>query len=83
VSAAFVAVTIQVPSPAALSDAPEILHPLAVPFETVNVTAPVPDPPDVVRASGFPVAPFVDVMLNDFCVAWVIVYTMVALVTGA
>ena len=51
-AAAFVAVTIHVPAVVALRAPLVIAHPVAVPFATVYVTAPVPEPPFVPSASG-------------------------------
>ena len=50
-SAALVAVTVHVPEEAAVSVEPEMAQVEAVPLVVVKVTAPVPEPPDVVRAS--------------------------------
>ncbi len=52
VAAAFAAVTMQVPALVALSALPVIRHPVAVPFTTEYVTAPVPEPPLVARVRG-------------------------------
>jgi hypothetical protein len=60
-SAALVAVTEQVPALIEVNVDPLTAHPVAVPLMTVKVTAPVPDPPDVVRVSGVEKVPEVEV----------------------
>jgi hypothetical protein len=58
--AALVAVTRQVPKLVTVSDVPVTTHPSAVPGTAVKVTAPVPEPPAVVRVSGDPRKPVID-----------------------
>jgi hypothetical protein len=66
-SPAFVATTRHVPALAALNELPEIEQPVAVPLVTVNVTAPVLDPPLVVKVSGFPAVPVTLVTVSALC----------------
>ena len=63
---AFVAVTVHVPGVFAFNTfPPEMEHP-AVPAEvTAKVTAPVPEPPDVVSVSAVPYVLLVDVNESD------------------
>jgi hypothetical protein len=75
-SAALVAVTIQVPALVAFTEVPEITQPVAVPFVTAYVTAPVPEPPLVVKVNDVPKPAFVLVRLNVACVANVKVTVM-------
>jgi hypothetical protein len=69
-SAPLAAVTVQVP--ALVTDKlygidALTVHPLAVPSTATNVTAPVPDPPEVVNGSGVPTTPPVEVSVRG---AW-------------
>ena len=60
-SSAFVAVTMQVPAAVTVSTPPLSAHPVAVPFTTTYVVAPVPEPPFVVRVSAAPYVPEIEV----------------------
>jgi hypothetical protein len=62
-----VAVTTQVPALVLASADPAIAQPVAVPLAAVYVTAPVPEPPLVVNASGVLNVPPVDVRVNTAC----------------
>jgi hypothetical protein len=64
-----VAVTAQVPVLVLDSAEPMTVQPVAVPFTALNVTAPVPDPPEVVKVSGVPNVPDVEVMVRTACAA--------------
>jgi hypothetical protein len=57
VDAALVAVTTHVPVLVTVSELATTVHPVAVPFVTLKVTAPVPEPPVVVSVSVLPKAP--------------------------
>ena len=57
-----VAVTLQVPVDVAVSTAPETLQPVAVPLVTEKLTAPVPEPPEVV--SVIPLTPVVELTVR-------------------
>jgi hypothetical protein len=63
---AFVAVTTHVPAAVAFKDVPLTEHPVPV---TVKVTAPSPDPPDVVSAMFVPIVP-VCFVFDTVSVAW-------------
>jgi hypothetical protein len=67
VSAALVAVTLHVP--AEDTDREEALtrHPDAVPLVAAKLTAPVPEPPLVVKVNGVPKTPAVEVNVSG---AW-------------
>ena len=80
---AFVAVTVQVPGVFAFNTLPlEIEHP-AVPAEvTAKVTAPVPDPPDVVNVMEDPYVPLLEDTVNVDCVALLTVSAAVFDVTA-
>jgi hypothetical protein len=51
-TAAFTAVTMQVPALVALSTPAVMRQPVAVPFVTLKVNAPVPEPPVAAKVSG-------------------------------
>jgi hypothetical protein len=48
----------------AINELPEIVQPAAVPLVTVNVTAPVLEPPLVVKDSDFPTVPVTLVIVS-------------------
>ena len=62
---AFVAVTKHVPPEPAVRVDPETEHEVAVPGVATKVTAPSPDPPEVVKVSGVPKVPLVDETVNE------------------
>ena len=62
-----VAVTMQVPAEVADKVDPLSAQPVAVPFVTLKVRAPVPDPPLVVSANGVPTVPLVEVTVRVAC----------------
>jgi len=64
VDAALVAVTMHVPMLVTVSELPVTVQPVAVPFVTLKVTAPVPDPPLVVSVSALPMVPAREVTLR-------------------
>src|ERR1700712_5174086 len=64
VSAAFVAVTVQVPAVVALSLPALTTQPVAVPLIAVKVTVPLPSPPDAVSVSGVPRTPVSEVTVT-------------------
>jgi hypothetical protein len=66
-SPAFVAVTVQVPALVLESEPLVTVQPVAVPFVKANVTAPVPEPPDVVSVSAAPNVPDVEVTVSAAC----------------
>jgi hypothetical protein len=68
VSAALAAVTLHVPPVALVSVVAWIAQPVAVPFVTLKLTAPVPDPPDVVSVRGVLKTPEVEVTTRAACV---------------
>jgi hypothetical protein len=72
------AVTAQVPVLVLDSAETVMAQPVAVPFTAVNVTAPVPDPPEVVKVSGVPNVPDVDVMVSAACAALAMVTVVAA-----
>jgi hypothetical protein len=57
-----VAVTMQVPALAALSESPTTEQPVAVPLTTLKLTVPVPDPPEVTSVSAVSAVPLVEVI---------------------
>ena len=59
--------TTQVPALVVESNPLEIAQPLAVPLTTLKLTAPVPEPPEVVRVSAVSAVPLIEVTLR---VAW-------------
>jgi hypothetical protein len=80
IEAALVAVTTHVPMLVTVSELPDTAQPAAVPFVTMKVTAPVPEPPLVKRVSAIPRVPERDVMLRTACVPWLSVALLVAVV---
>ena len=75
--AASVAVTMQVPTVAAVRLVPVMVQPVAVPLVTANVGALVPEPPVVMRAIGFSSAAVVARIFSagwGICVATTNVY---------
>lgn len=67
---AFVAVTVHVPGVLAFSTLPlEMEHPAEPAEVTANVTAPVPDPPEVVSVRVEPYVLLVDVIDSEDCEA--------------
>ena len=66
-SAAFVAVTIHVPAEVNDNVEPATEHPVAVPLDAIYETAPVPDPPEVVRGTD---VGYVPVVLVTVSAAW-------------
>src|SRR5665213_2347941 len=77
VEAAFVAVTMQVPTLETVSELPDTVQPVAVPFVALNVTAPEPEPPLVVRVSVLPMVPAREVTLRA---TWALRLSMALLV---
>jgi hypothetical protein len=77
VEAALIAVTMQVPTLETVSDLPDTVQPVAVPFVTLKVTAPVPEPPLVRRVSVLPMVPAREVTLRAL---WALRLSMALLV---
>jgi hypothetical protein len=77
-SPALVAVTVQVPALVLVNVAPESEQPEAVPSRARNDTAPVPDPPLVVSASGVSYVPVVEVTVRAACGGSALIVTAVA-----
>jgi hypothetical protein len=79
--AAFVAVTKHVPTLVTVNEAPDTVQPVAVPFVTLKVIAPVPDPPLVVSVSGLPMEPNSDVRVRTDWAPWLSTALLVAVVS--
>ena len=56
--------TTQVPALVAESEPLEIAQSLAVPFTTLKLTAPVPEPPEVVSVSAVRAVPLIELTLR-------------------
>lgn len=68
-SPALVAVTEHVPAADAVKVEPVTVQPDAVPLAVTKLTAPLPEPPLVVRLSGVPTRPLVEVTVKAACAA--------------
>lgn len=73
--AALAALTMHVPGREARSALPEMAQPLAVPFFTVNVTLPGPDPPVAMRRRALPTWPLRGEIFKGDCNIAVTKYT--------
>jgi hypothetical protein len=80
IEAALVAVTMHVPMLVTVSELPDTAQPAAVPFVTLKVTAPVPDPPLVKRVSATPRVPVREVTFRTAWAPWLSVALLIAVV---
>jgi hypothetical protein len=79
--AAFVAVTMHVPTLVTVNELADTTQPVAVPFVTLKVIAPVPDPPLVVSVSGLPTVPDSDVRVRTVWAPWLSTALLVTVVS--